>query len=331
MESLQDKVKRLELKNEELKENNKGEISWEQLYSKVKKAPKVETELGKGFSMKEYRKAHPRTFTEMFDGDNQEQLKENETFEKIYKEHIKEGWHDGVRRYPMCDCDFDETVSDDDDDMCPDCFEKMKSQEKSDSVKYYEILKDEMGDVLPDWFINKIAKARAGGVSTAIEYGHPAEIAQGAAEKFNLSKENTTKFFELLRRKIGGTEAFLDKEKYPTLYSGSTGRGRGWKKAQKRKFFGKFGPKVDYWEEYDRSDDTPFDDFSDVSDSMNLRGQIRTMKESKLKESSYEDPIGYLMNVKGMTEEEALEFMDEDDGMTDIWDDYLDSDYYVED
>lgn len=98
MEKLQD--------NKEEKLQEEKSMSWEQLYSSiVNKSPKVETEYGKGFSFKEYKKNYPRTFTEMYDGNNQEKLNENGSYEDIYSKKIIEA-HKGPTPSEVSDIDF---------------------------------------------------------------------------------------------------------------------------------------------------------------------------------------------------------------------------------
>jgi len=84
MESLQDRVKRLEIEKEQLQE--KSEVkTWAELYEVAR--PAMDSKL----SFKEYKKsAHPRTFSEMFGENSQDRLKESGTFNDIYKGHLRE-------------------------------------------------------------------------------------------------------------------------------------------------------------------------------------------------------------------------------------------------
>jgi len=79
MESLQYRVKRLETE----KRNSLQESvpTWEDMYDAISKSPK--TEVGRIFSMKEFKESQPRTFTEMFDESGQK-LSEKRVFEELY-------------------------------------------------------------------------------------------------------------------------------------------------------------------------------------------------------------------------------------------------------
>jgi len=86
MESLQDKVKRLETeKRNSIQESNP---TWKDMWNVIQKSPKAETD--KTFSMKEFKESQPRTFTEIFDESGQK-LSEKRTFEELYEnENLKE-------------------------------------------------------------------------------------------------------------------------------------------------------------------------------------------------------------------------------------------------
>jgi len=188
--------------------------TWEGLYEKVTETTKGRE--GKDFNYREWKKTQPRTFTEMFDGPNQEKLKENRTYEEIYSKHLKEiSWEGHAwERNPYeredsdgtyfrgCDCEIDwdndpeaSEAFDRGDDMCPACFKNKDDERAQRGNKFYKNMKDLMGDRLPDTFMKWFGLQMAG-ATTDIAYADPAKNVERIAKQYKLNNDECKKLFQ---------------------------------------------------------------------------------------------------------------------------------------